>query len=656
MLFVLEILREAFQVGRPAMGIVTSFLYLYNNKEPSLWMALYFGYIFQLGCNAGNDYMDWERDQAEKDREFSISRGKAKSKNAVWWHYVFATLVSFIIGCFDPLFGAKYFVITEISGQFAYNGLFLGIQVHELSIVKRVGFPLDAVVAAWTYMPFSYLVGQKSWVPDLNIAALGTTMLWAQLKDYHHEKDTSVNTTATVLGPTLTAIVISLAAIVMVHKDPRFLPYGAYTLYRCYIYPDKGVGKMTAVMALNLVGIVCFDADIAPNVKYTVFCLHLLAYLAYKYSFAMEQKYYCLSGIVNRHRPYDASVWSETNPNILLWKVGSLIGRSGSAPMGLFGTEYARLCLMGYVISRTQDTWADVCMDSEDRVKGLQLLPKRLARLMEKDKDMVGVPDSHKKDLRWDFSSRTRNRMYVDITLNVHRFDVVFLALPKAHKEILVKYANDLSEGFIELENLKDEPVAPEIMRKHAEVAIDAGFFGMCKGAAPELIAAIDPSSKFVDPNSSAAYVVFSDGVWFMNLAATIEEDVAEGVTLDEELRAMNGNLNVDVVKRVRIKWMIKSLSCFVHSRYFLFHPKLVQSWCLRFFILQFLQVSVGSAEKYLRAYQGETFKKSVEKQFFRTFVESLYEESYFKATDTSLKRAENFVGELRILQRKAAK
>ena len=650
MLFALEILREAFQVGRPAMGLVTSFLYLYNNKDPSLWMALYFGYIFQLGCNAGNDYMDWERDEAEKGREFSLSRGKAKSKKSVWWHYVFATLVSFIIGCFDPLFGSQYFVITEIAGQFAYNGLFLGIHVHELSIVKSVGFPLDAVVAAWTYMPFSYLVGQKRWVPDLTIAAWGTTMLWAQLKDYNHEKETSVKTTATVLGITLTAIIISLAAVVMVHEDPRFLPYGAYTLYRCYIYPDRGVGKMTVVMALNLVGIVCCDSDIAPGVKYSAFAMHVLAYLAYKYSFILEQKYYGLMGIVNRHRPYDNSVWEETDPNILLWKVGSLTGRSASGAMGLFGTEYARLCLMGFIIFRTQDTWADVCLDRDDRIKGLQLLPKRMAALMKKDNDVIGVADSHKKDLRWDFDSRPRNRMYVDITMNVHRFDLVFLALPGAHKEILVKYANELSEGWIELEKRKDEPVTPEIMRKHAEVALDSGFFGMCKGAAPELIEAIDPSSKGVDLKSSSAYIAFSDGLWYMNLASTIEEDVTEGVTLDDELRAMNGRLQEDVIKRVRIKWFIQTFSCIDHSRDFLFHPKLVESWSLRFFILTFMHTCVDVGEKYLCAYQGEVIKKSGGKQLFRTFVESWYEDSYYKATDKSLQRAKALVGQLRSL------
>ena len=264
MWYPLEVIREAYQVGRPAMGLVSSFLYLYNNHHhgsdhAQFWMALYFGFIFQLGCNAGNDYMDWDRDMAEKGREFSCSRGKANSRTALWWYYVMATstalgmtVLSFCVhnernGAWW-LFGAQYFLILEVAGQYAYNGLFMGIPMHDVSLVKSVGFPLDVVVAAWTYMPFPYLVGQGMWMPDVGIAAWGTTMLWAQLKDYHHEKDTSIKTTATVLGPTNTAVIISLAAAIMMHQDPRFLPYGIYTIYRCYIYPDKGVGKMTVIM------------------------------------------------------------------------------------------------------------------------------------------------------------------------------------------------------------------------------------------------------------------------------------------------------------------------------------------------------------------------------------------------------------------------
>lgn len=668
----LQCLREGYQVGRPAMGLVTSFLYLYSNPTATLWFSLYFGFVFQLGANAGNDFMDWERDLAEKGREFSLSRGKAHCKNAAWGFYLFATAVALAIGLFlDPLFGAQYFLITEVAGQLAYNGIFLGFPVHTLSIVKSFGFPLDVIVAAWTYMPFAHLVAQKVWIPNLTIAAWGTTMLWAQLKDYHHEKSTQVNTTATCLGPTNTAIVICLAALVMVQQDPRFLPYGAYTLYRCYIYPDKGKGKMTVVMALNLVGIVFWDEQVPSQVKYPTFAIQFLAFVAYRSSGVwgkLRQKYYGLKGIVHRHRPYDPSVWQETSPNLLLWKVGSLTGRSASGAMGLFSTEFARLCLMGFIIFRVQDTWADVCLDSKDRIEGLRRLPKRLKRLVSKadGNDSDGESNysvdsfnsftsnkSNDNRIRWDFDSRPRNRMYVDITLNLHRFDPVFLALPPHHKDILLQYAIELSEGWIELEQRKNEPVTPEIMRKHAEVALDAGFFGMCKGANPKLIAAIDPHSKSRDEKASASYIAFSDGLWFMNLAATIEEDVKEGVTLDKELQAMKGAVDQAVVRRVRVKWLIETLKCMGRSTAFLHCEHLVDSWSLRFFILFFLNVTVNECEKWLREYQGTKMaKKSGGKQIVRSLVQSLYTSNYSQGVLVSLKKAENLSLELQKLER----
>ena len=418
-------------------------------------------------------------------------------------------------------------------------------------------------------------------------------------------------------------------------------------------------------MALNLVGIVLLDRDSAPSVKYPVLGLHVVSYLAYTYSFVLEQKYYSFQGILRRHRPYDNKVWEETNPNVLLWKLGGTIGRSASGAMGLFGTEYARLCLMGFIIFRTQDTWADVCLDEEDRIQGLKLLPKRLAGLLQEDETVIGVPDdyTHKNNdeggcppIRWDFDSRPRNRMYVDITLNIHRFDTIFLALPQAHKDILVEYANKLADGWIELEHRKEEPVTSEIMRKHAEVALDAGFFGMCKGAEPELVKAIDPASKNKDAVASTAYVAFSDACWYMNLAATIEEDVAEGVTLDEELRAMNGCLQEDVVKRVRIKWLIKALTHLGSSRAFIDYPKLVNSWSLRFFILQFLKTIVSMCGKYTLEYQGGVFKKSGGKEMFRTFVESLYMDTYNTSVGESLCRAEDFLGQLHRLEQGSSK
>lgn len=653
---------EAYQVGRPAMGLVTSFLYLYastaSDQTPSLKMTLYFAFIFQLGCNAGNDYMDWERDRAEENRELSLSRGKAHCKDAAWWMYLIATAIACFVGLKEPLFGAQYFVVTEVAGQLAYNGIFLGMPIHKLSLVKCVGFPLDVVVAAWTYMPFAALVAQRSWVPNLTVAAWGTTMLWAQLKDYHHEKDTQVRTTATHLGPTKTAFFISLAALIMVLKDPRFLPYGIYTLYRCYIYPNRGVGnlKMTIVMALNLVGIVFSDGTVPSHVKYPAFFLQVLAFFIYKSSSmldTLQQKYYGFDGIIHRHRPYDDTVWHETDPNVLLWKVGRLTGRSASGAMGLFSTGYARLCLMGFIIFRTQDTWADVCLDSEDRIEGLKRLPTRLSKLLNRHSPAhsSSQPESPPKtyspadiSIGWDFG-RPRNRMYVDIALNMHRFDPVFIQLPKNHQQILLQYASELAEGWIELERRKDEPISPEIMRKHAEVALDSGFFGMCKGASPNLIAAIDPKSRsnLLDPEASAAYIAFSDGLWAMNLAATIEDDVKEGVTLDDELRAMNGNLDDTVVRCVRIKWLTQTLTYMGRSTAFLCNQYLIESWSLRFFILFFLHVTVNECEKWLREYQEEhKTKTSGIKLILRALLQSRSREGYYKGIFSSLFRAES--------------
>ena len=247
-------MREMFQVSRPAMGLVAVALYLYDNPDPSPVMALYFAFVYQLAGNAGNDYMDWERDRADPHREFSVSRGRASSKTRLWWYYAASTAVALGLGISDPLFGAQYLLFSEVMGQWMYNGIFLGLPIHRLSPAKRVGFPLDVVVAAWSYMPFPYLVSHRCWVPPWHIAAWGLTMLWAQAKDYEHDKKMGVRTSATVLGPTGVRAVIVLSAAVMVYGDARLAPYGVYTAVRCLTRWKRG--KMSVVMALNLVAVV----------------------------------------------------------------------------------------------------------------------------------------------------------------------------------------------------------------------------------------------------------------------------------------------------------------------------------------------------------------------------------------------------------------
>jgi 4-hydroxybenzoate polyprenyltransferase len=251
-------LREMFQVSRPAMGLVAVALYLYDNPDPSPVLAVYFAFVYTLACNAGNDYMDWDRDRADLHREFSVSRGRASSKTRLWWYYAASTAVALGLGISDPLFGAQYLLFTEVMGQWLYNGIFLGVPINRLSLTKRVGFPLDVVVAAWSHMPFPYLVSHRCWMPSWHIAAWGLTMLWAQAKDYEHDKKMGVRTSATLLGPTGVRVVIVLAAAVMVYGDPRFAPYGVYTAVRCLTRWKRG--KMSVVMALNLIAIVVAES------------------------------------------------------------------------------------------------------------------------------------------------------------------------------------------------------------------------------------------------------------------------------------------------------------------------------------------------------------------------------------------------------------
>lgn len=272
-----ELAHESYQVGRPAMGLVASTLYLYKNENANLFYALYFAFFMQLSANAGNDYMDWERDQAEEGREFSCSRGKAKSKERVWWYWMIGSTIGTTVFLLTDIKRAFiYIVVFEFMGHLLYNGCFYGFAVHDLSLVKSHGFPLDVVVAAYSYMPFPHLITARSWLPTLTVSMWGLTMIWAQLKDYDHEKNTKVNTTATVLGPTLTKLIISGAAVIMMYTDPKLSIYGIYTCYACYAFPKK-VGKMSVMMGLNLFLVVCLDEKVDPIVKFTTFGIQFLA-------------------------------------------------------------------------------------------------------------------------------------------------------------------------------------------------------------------------------------------------------------------------------------------------------------------------------------------------------------------------------------------
>lgn len=228
--------------------------------------------------------MDWERDHADENRDIDSSRGRASSKNMCWYFYMFANLVALYIGYYDRLFGKIYLVVQEFGGQFLYHGVFCGVYIHDVSLVKRVGFPFDWIVAAFVYMPAPHLLGQHRWIPTRGVIAWGGTLIWAQLKDYEHEKDSEVKTTATVLGPFATKLIAVACALVMMYEDIRLSLYGVYVLYACYLWPGKKYGKMSGVMALNMFLVTIFDKKVDFAVKlYTYGIQAVLAFFYYVY-------------------------------------------------------------------------------------------------------------------------------------------------------------------------------------------------------------------------------------------------------------------------------------------------------------------------------------------------------------------------------------
>lgn len=290
--FAFGVMREAYEVARPAMGFLESSLYFYKNPNPSLWMSLYVAYFWALGINAGNDYMDWDRDIAEgKGREVSVSRGRARSKDYNWYYYMFASAVALVIGLCDPFLGALYFVITEVIGNWFYNGVFCGFAMDELSIVKSVGFPLD-VITFVIGLPYGYLIAHRQWLPNYTLCAWSTTLLWAQMKDYEHEKDTKVKTSATVLGPNLCRCVISVAAVVMMHGDWRFFVHGLYAIYKCWwsmISGKETMGKFSVIMGLNMLIVTIFDEGANVGITCLSYMIQIFVFALWRLSYAGQR-------------------------------------------------------------------------------------------------------------------------------------------------------------------------------------------------------------------------------------------------------------------------------------------------------------------------------------------------------------------------------
>lgn len=352
----------------------------------------------------------------------------------------------------------------------------------------------------------------------------------------------------------------------------------------------------------------------------------------------LVQKYYAVKGVYNRHAPYDPSVWEEKDPEILLWKAGSLIGRSGSAVMGFFPLEAARCGLLCFVYFRVQDTWADICIGSQKRINGLKLLPKRLKRIQAGETD---IPPDDSSDIKWDFASRDRNKCYVDVTLNVHRFDSIFLKLSEKHQRIAYRFANDMGEGWAELEERKDEKVSVDLMRRHAEVALDVGYLGLMDAVGNDDLANIvrNPVTK-EDKDISDSYINYSDFIWYLNLAATIEEDIKEGVALDDELREMK-EWDTELVEKVRLKWLVLGIEYVKKARVFLLHPDMCANFINRLFVLQFTKISGGVCYKHMPS-PDPYVKKNAFKALAETLFESLTQEGYKKATEKSLQEMED--------------
>jgi len=446
---------------------------------------------------------------------------------------------------------------------------------------------------------------------------------------------------------------------------------------------------------------------------------------------ALRQKYYAFLGIKNRKQSYDpTSVWTTEKgmdekseieaDEVLLWKVGPMMGRSGSAIVSLFPYDMAKYGLLAYLYFRIQDTWADLVL-TEDKalrtsqiIEGLGKLPKRLSALYnhrygisDANSSYHGskpsstgklAPEDISNDIKWDLGEeggRSRNRLYVDILKNSERFDSVYYNLAnKTHQEVLLIFATEMAEGWQELEriqysqqnNLKAGVASSvdykDFMRLHAHVALDIGFFAFCKANdMDELEELIRPKNYDVCRSSAKeseekklkdlsagedgkvrkAFVEASDFIWYLNCAATIEEDLEEGLYFDEELYQMmvkkNANskdddfLNkkkkgsllftkteLEIIESVRARWLLFAMERYLKSADFILHPIIKQNWSARMLILQFLRVSLQVSEKYLSPNPKEV---SGAVEIVKTLYQGWTPAGFEKGVLDTIKRAE---------------
>lgn len=299
----------------------------------------------------------------------------------------------------------------------------------------------------------------------------------------------------------------------------------------------------------------------------------------------LQRAYYALLGVWHRRRAYNASVWEEKDPYVLLLKVTPTVARSFGASIMLMPQQRLFAFLLGYIYFRVQDTFADVCQGSERRIAGLRLLPRRLGQIMD-----GACPDADDlSDYPFNLNEE-RNIAYVEVVRHVQRFDDVFKALPMWAQHALFDFVTDFTDGSIELEARTDSPRTPEYLRRHTKVSIDYGL--VC---ALRLLEMDDLATAVRDANSLGdAMRSWCDYIHLGNMVSSIEQDVREGCVLDDAFRTMEG-LQPEVLDRVRRKWTQLGVRRGREIGPFVLHPSLRRSFSLRMALLHITRFTMNA-------------------------------------------------------------
>lgn len=311
----------------------------------------------------------------------------------------------------------------------------------------------------------------------------------------------------------------------------------------------------------------------------------------------LQRAYYAIQGVRHRRRAYDASVWEEKDAYVLLLKVTPTVARSIGASFMLMPRRRLIPFLLGFIYFRVQDTYADVCIGSAQRITGLRLLPTRLHQLM--DGACPAADDASEYAFKLNIE---RNIAYVDVVRHVQRFDAVFKALPLWMQQALLEFVTDLTNGSIELETLADSPRTPEYLRRHAEVSIEYGL--VC---ALRLLEMDDLATAVRDGNSlGRAMQSWCDYLHLAGLLSSIEEDIREGCVLDDAFRTMEG-LQPEVVDRVRHKWTRLGVQRGRAIAPFVLHTSLRRSYSLRMVLLHITRFTLNTYDAANARVHGES-------------------------------------------------